>query len=491
MAVPPSDSSAEAAPAPVASTVLAPVEPPVAGEFHAPAPAARLPLARVLDYVVPTLGIGFMFSMVALYLMKYATDVLLLSPAAMGTIFFAARVCDAVSDPIAGYWSDRTRTKLGRRRPWLVASIVPVGLAFVWVWSPPASLSSGAAVAWMAVGIIGFYAAMTVFMVPHMSLGAELSDDTHDRTRIYGVRHVVWTLGTVVALVGMGLLISASVPGSGGDPRATAATIAWVTAGVTGALILWTVLRLRERPEFQGRGGSSPLGAYTDVVSNPHARLLLIVILIESLGSATIAILTPYVAQYVVERPELTVWFIATYMFATVAFVPFWLPLSRRFGKKRLWLFSMLLTAAAFGGMAFLEVGSVRLLYFLAFLGGVAGSCGSMMSPSVQADVIDWDEYHSGQRKEGAYFSAWTFVYKAATGLTLMLTGYVLQFSGFVPNQEQGETARAAILGLYSIFPLGCYLVGAWLFSRFALDEAEHARVRSALDQRRLDRGRH
>jgi GPH family glycoside/pentoside/hexuronide:cation symporter len=437
-----------------------------------------------MDYVLPTAGVGFMYSLVALYLMKFATDVLLIAPAAMGTIFFAARLWDAFSDPIAGYLSDRTRTRLGRRRPWLLASALPIGLAFVWVWSTPASLSGETAVAWMAVGVFAFYTSATSFLVPHLSLGAELSDDTHDRTRIYGARHIVWTLGTVPALAGMGLLISASTPGSGAEPRELASSMAVAVAIVTLALVLFTVARIRERPEYLGRGARDPLAAWRDVLGNPHARLLLIVILIESLGGATIAILTPYVAEYVIGRPDLTVWFIAAYMFATVAFVPAWVPLSRRFGKKALWLFSMLLTAAAFGGMFFIEEGSVWLLAALAFLGGVAGSCGSIVGPAVQADVIDWDEYTTGERKEGSYFAAWLLVFKAATGVTIVLTGYALQFSGFVPNQPQGPAALFAILALYSLFPMACYLFGALLFSRFSLDDAEHRRIRRALDER-------
>jgi GPH family glycoside/pentoside/hexuronide:cation symporter len=447
---------------------------------------SRLSLRCIADYVAPTAGVGFMFMMVGLYLMKYATDVLLIPPVAMGTIFFAARIWDAVSDPVAGYLSDRTRTSLGRRRPWLLASVVPVAAAFVVVWSPPAALSGAETVAWMAAGVIGFYAAMTIFIVPHLSLGAELSLDYHDRTRLYGARHIVWNVGSIAALAGMALLIAATSPGSRADPRAVANRMALLVSAITAASIVWAVIRLRERPEHLGRGARNSLGAYRDVLANPHARLLLVVILIESLGGATIVVLTPYVAQYIIGRPDLTPLFILVYMLATISFVPMWLPLSRRFGKKRLWMFSMLLTAAAFGGMFFLEEGSVALISVLAFLAGLAGSCGAIISPSIQADVIDWDEYHSGDRKEGSYFAAWTFVFKSATGITLMLTGYVLEFSGFVPNREQPESARLAIQGLYSIFPLACYLLGALIFSRFALGEAQHRRIRSELDARRL-----
>jgi GPH family glycoside/pentoside/hexuronide:cation symporter len=419
-----------------------------------------------------------MFLLVNLYLMKFATDVLLIAPGAMGLIFGVSRIWDAVSDPVAGYLSDRTGTRMGRRRPWLLGSILPITLVFVLVWSPPVSLTGTAMVAWMAVMVFGFYTAMTIFIVPHTSLGAELTDSYHDRTRIFGIRHVSWTLGSVLALVGMGILITTDTP------RPTALQLAIVAAVVTASLILYPALRLKERSEYQGRGGTNPYASFRDVLTNPHARLLLIVFLIENLGAATIGILTPYIAQYIVGTPENTVWYILSYMVASVIFVPIWLPLSRRFGKKRLWIFSMLLTGFAFGGMFFLETGSVRLIYTLAFLAGTAASCGGMVGPSIQADVIDYDEHETGQRKEGAYFAAWNFVFKSASGLTLMLTGWVLQFSGFVPNVEQTETARFWMLALYSLFPLVCYVIGTALFTRFSLDEAEHRRIRAALDAR-------
>ena len=442
------------------------------------AESERLPLGMVTTYVLPTLGVGFMFLLVNLYLMSFATDVLLIAPAAMGAIFGLSRLWDAVSDPVAGYLSDRTQTRFGRRRPWLVASIVPIGLAYVLVWSPPASLSGSTLVAWMAVGVLGFYSAMTIFIVPHTALGAELTNDTHDRTRIFGLRHIGWTLGSLLAVGGLYRLTTSEAP------RQAAFELAIVVAVVTGGSLLYAAARLRERPEYQGRGGAKPLAAMRDVWANPHARLLLVVYLVESLGGATIAILTPYVGKYVLKTPEQTSFYILVYMVASIAFVPIWLPLARRFGKKPLWVTSMLLTSVGFGGMFFLTEGATTLMYSMAALAGFAAGCGAMVAPSIQADVIDYDEYLTGERKEGAYFAAWNFVFKSATGITLMLTGFVLQFAGFVPNQEQAESAEFAIRSLYSLFPLTCYLIGTGVFLRFGLDEAEHLRIRRVLDER-------
>jgi GPH family glycoside/pentoside/hexuronide:cation symporter len=164
-----------------------------------------------------------------------------------------------------------------------------------------------------------------------------------------------------------------------------------------------------------------------------------------------------------------------------------WLPLSRRFGKKRLWLFSMLLTAVAFGGMFFVVEGSVYLLTGLAWLAGLAAGCGAMVGPSIQADVIDYHEFMTGQRKEGAYFAAWNFVYKSATGIMIMSTLWVLEIVGFEPNADQTENAKLAIRLLYSVVPLVCYLTGAILLGAFSLDEVEHTRIRNVLDERNAD----
>ena len=441
----------------------------------------RLAWSTIVAYNIPTIGIGFMFFLIGLQLMKFSTDVLLVSPAAMGTIFGVSRLWDAVSDPIAGYLSDRTQTRLGRRRPWLLASALPIGAIYWLVWTPSPSLSQGALTAWMAFGVVGFYSAMTIFVVPHQSLGAELATGYHERSRIFGVRHALWSLGSVIALSGMYLLIVSE------QPRETASTLAALGSLGTIGLIALSVGHVRERGDYLGRGATSPLAAVRDVLRNPHARLLLVVFFIENLGAATIAILTLYIAQYIVGTPELAPLYILAYMVPSIVSVPLWMPLARRFGKKPLWIFSMLLTSAAFGGMFFLEENSVVLITSLAAVAGLAAGCGGMVGPSVQADVIDFDEHESGERKEGAYFAAWNFVFKCAYGITLFLTGWVLQLSGFAPNQEQTESARLALLSLYSLFPLVCYAIGTLIFARFRLDEAMHTRIRERLDARALE----
>jgi glycoside/pentoside/hexuronide:cation symporter, GPH family len=451
--------------------------------------ADPIPWSTVFAYGAPGVGAGYMFLLLSLYVMKFSTDVLLIAPAVMGVIFSASRVWDAAADPIVGYLSDRTKHPMGRRRIWMLASVIPTCATFIMLFSPPTSLGTFGLSVWMAIGVIGFYSSITLFAVPHLSLGAEMTTNYHERSRLFGLRHAAFTLGSILALASMQIFINAEAKGPEAT-RAAAEWISWLASGLMFGMVVFAVVKLRERAEFQGRKIGLPYQAFSDVWRNPHARLLIIVTFIENVGSAAIGALTLYVAQYVVGRLELAPAIILAYMIPSTFSVPMWIPLSRRFGKIRLWIFSMLLTGLAFGVMfslPFIPEESVRIwvIVFAAIFAGLAAGCGGTVGPSIQGDVIDYDEFLTGERKEGSYFSAWSFVQKSATGVMLLLTGFVLQASGFVPNHPQTMTVQVAMVSLYGMFPLVCYAIGSLMMRRFKLDETEHARIRIELQRRR------
>jgi len=448
----------------------------------------RVSWRTIIAYGAPAAGAGYMYLLLSLYMMKFATDILLIAPAVMGVIYSISRIWDAVSDPLIGYLSDRTTTRLGRRRTWILASCVPISAGFYMVFSPPASLDADGLIIWTAIAVIGFYSAMTLFFVPHLSLGAELSVDYHERSRMFGARHAAYIIGSILSLVSMYFLINEEYVAEP-DVRGLASELGGLAVVIMFALVIFAVVRLRERPEFQGRMNSSPIKAFRDVWQNPHARLLLIVTFIEHVGSSAIAALTLYVTHYIVGAPTWAPMIIFAYMLPSSASVPMWLPLSRRFGKIRVWIGGMLLTGFSFGAMfllPFMENPDLRLgwIILMAVFAGLANGCGGTIGPSVQGDVIDYDEHLTGERKEGAYFAAWNFVQKSALGVMLLMTGFVLELSGFVPNQEQTMSVKVSMVTLYGLFPLVCYIIGAVMFSRFKLDEQAHGEIRTALDAR-------
>jgi GPH family glycoside/pentoside/hexuronide:cation symporter len=266
-------------------------------------------------------------------------------------------------------------------------------------------------------------------------------------------------------------------------------TAGWLVAGVSCALVLFigiAVAFLRERPENQGRGGQNLRQSLRDVLANPHAVPLLGAFFIENLGTASLAVMTPFVMEYVFFMKDQTPVFIGVYFVPTLLGIPLWVWLSRRVGKRRLWLFAVALLSFAFSGLAFAQPGQAWLMYTLAAIAGIGGGCGQVVGPSIQADIIDWDELRTGERKEGAYFAVWNFMRKSAYGLAAMGSGLLLSAVGFVPNAEQSETTQLGMRALFGIAPGLCYVLGFFALRRLRLDEAEHTEIRRELDARAL-----
>lgn len=444
-----------------------------------------LTLTLIWTYAAPGIGFRLMGLLFATYLMKFATDVLLIAPAVMGSLIAASRLWDAVSDPMAGYLSDRTRSRFGRRRIWLYCSAIPMGMGLIMLWSPPTMLEGIQLIIWMALALWIYETASTAFFVPHGALGAELTPNYHERTRFFGYVHMIGALGS------LGGLLFVYILGDAEDKRAMAFTLSMIAGISVTSLVLISTYYLPERQDFQGRAMSNPFKSLADIVRNPHALLLLIVIGIETFGAASIGLLVPYIVDYVIPEEQIpfskAIYFpaiLATYTIPQFLFAPVWIKLGKIVGKKRLWGLSLWATSGIFIGFYF-SLEAPVLIWILAFLLGLVSGVGSVVYPSIQADVIDYDEYLTGERKEGVYLAALNLVRKSAGSVTAFVTGIVLQLVGFEPNVEQSELTKEALRALFALLPAACYVFGALAFIRFTLTEAEHARVRDVIEQRR------
>ncbi len=420
----------------------------------------------------------YTYVLILIMYMKYAAVSLGASTAAVGTVFLVAKLWDAVSDPLIGNASDRTTHRLGRRRPWLLASAPLLALFSMMAWMPPESLEGSAQIAWIAVSVVGFYTAYTMFDIPHMALGSEISLDAIGRNRIFGVRQIMRVLGMLIAATGGVYLVE--------QGRSTAALMAVAIAVITIAMIFFGVSFLpKERPEFMGRGGENPIRALRDVAGNPHARLFLFVIFIDAIGTGGIGAMTPFVIHYVVGMKELTPILLGLNMLATLAGVPLWLRLDRYFEKRRLILYAMFGSMIGYGLTLFVGEGDWHIIAISSVLAGLASSCSNTLGYTLKSEIIDCDELDTGERKEGAYFAGWSFVSKFGAGIMIGAVGWALEWSGFDGSvQEQSDLAKRTMIILMGGFPLVCYFIGAIVFSRFSLTEAQHAQVRQELDAR-------
>lgn len=429
----------------------------------------RVGMARLLAYGGPVVGLAYLLFFVQFYFLKYATDVLLLPPAVVGGLFALAKLWDATSNPLVGSWSDRSRSRLGRRKPFLFGALPLVVAGYVMLWNPPAALAGTALVAWVGVALLLFFSAFVLYAIPHAALGAELSPDSHERTRLFGARQISFTLGMLLAFGAIQVAMNAA------EPRALTATIALPGALVAALLLAITPLTVPEPPAR--RGGQSLLAGLRDVAANRPARILLFVWFVESVGVGAVGTMAPYVAEYLLQRADIVGSLPAAYVISGIVTIPLWVRISRRYGGRDTWLAAMLLAAAAFGGLLFVGAGDVALVIVLLTVAGCAMGCGSVLSSSLMADIIDLDEQRTGERKEGVYSAAMMFMLKIGNSLSTVASGLVLDAAGFVPNAEQSADSLFGMRLLIGGLPCLGFLIGAALFARFPLGRKPHAKM--------------
>jgi GPH family glycoside/pentoside/hexuronide:cation symporter len=417
-------------------------------------------------YGVPALGVAAPAFFVQFYFLSFATDTLLLAPATVGALLAAGRIWDAITDPLAGYGSDRTRTRWGRRRPWMLLAAPASALAFVALWNPPASVDSSLALTvWSAAALFLFTAAYTAWAIPHQALGVELSDDSHVRSRIFGVRFVVSVCGAGLSFGGMQFVGTAS------DPRTAAGTLALGVSLAVFVLLLVPVFGLRERPEFQARNVVNPYRAMRDVAMNPIARRLLAIWFVAQIGMSSQGVIAPYMATYVLKRPDLMGVMPALFIAPMILSVPVWIGLARRFGRRRVWRASMLGASVSYALLFVLPSDDFAVMGSLLGLAGFWSGCMGPVGPTFFASVVDEDAERSGERREGTYFAAKEFVEKASGAFVALAVGSVLQLVGFEPNAVQSESVELAIRGCLGLLPGVTLLIGALLLSRLAIGD--------------------
>jgi GPH family glycoside/pentoside/hexuronide:cation symporter len=444
----------------------------------------RVPLSTILAYSLPMAAMSLVFTPFGLYYMKFGIETLLIAPAAIGGIQLVARLWDAVSDPLVGAWSDRTRTRWGRSGAWLVASAIPVAITYTLVWAPPAALEGGLLVAWLLAVYLLYETASTGVFVPYSALGLELSEGHHDRTRVFAWRAIITAAGTGGGFASLYWLREAA------DPRSAALGVAAVTSTVLAASIIIAAIRVPERKSYRTRRTASVYRAFRDIWSNPHARIYLGVVSIESFGMAIVPQMVVFILDDVVQDQYLLYWILFIYAIPQFGLIPLWVHLSKRVGKKRLWLFGMAMTTLGFTGAMFLGAGTYGIIAFSIACCGIGLGISGILAPSVAADVVDYDELLTGERKEGSYTAILNLLRKTGLAAAAGLAGIGLQIAGYDPAAEvQAPDVQRMILWLGGGIPALTYLVGLLLFTRFRLDETEHARVQSIAHARREDRG--
>lgn len=434
--------------------------------------AAHAPLTRrvLFAYGAPALPAAMLGLPLLVYLPTFYAQELGLGLAVVGAVILAARIWDVVTDPLVGFLSDRTRTRFGRRRPWLVASL-PLVLCGVWfLFRPPADAGVMHLLAWIFVVYLGW----TMMQIPHQAWGAELSDDYGERARITGTREAFGLAGVIIAAV-----LPATLPALGlADPARSVAAglgaialITVVALPITGAIMLFVV---PEPPPSARPAPAFGAGLVLLKANGPFRRLLAAYFLNGIANGLPSTLFLLFVTHHLRLEAQQGV-FLLVYFLAGLAGVPVALALARRVGKHRAWCLAMLVTCAAFIVAPLLPAGAMLGFTLICLVTGLGLGADLALPPAMQADVIDEDTAAGGAGRAGLYFALWGMATKLALALAVGTAFPLLDLAGFKAVGDNAGTAMAALAGLYAWVPIALKLVAIVLMWRFPLDAARQA----------------
>lgn len=444
----------------------------------------RLSRKTKLLYGVGDTGFSLTSTLIGAYFLLFMTDVVGLRPALAGLAILIGKQWDWFNDPIVGHISDRTRSRWGRRRPFLLFGFAPYAIAFSLMWWRPPIESVG----WLAAYYAGVYVlydtAATFVYMPYFALTPELTPDYDERTSLTTYRMIFSILGSLVAFTVPWMIVKAFRPENAGRVWVNGAIFAVISA----LPLLLTFWGTKERADFK-------------VVTQPHLRESLRAALKNRplLYGAGIFLLTwlavnivqsvlLYFIRYWMDMESQSDTIFAVIFVTALVVLPFWQWASRQTNKRRAYV----------GGIAFWAIVQIVLVLLnpsspllvvlgLAALAGIGVAAAHVLPWAMIPDTVEWDELRTGERHEGMFYSLILLMQKAATGLALFFVGLALDWAGYVPNAEvQPASALMAIRVMTGPVP-ALLLCGGMAFAvLFPIGRGTHRQVREELARRRL-----
>ncbi len=448
---------------------------------------SRKPLKVKLGYCAWDLSSSIFFTAGTFLLLNFLTDKVGLSAALAGVALMIGKVWDAVTDPAVGYLSDRTKTKWGRRRPWILFASIPFGLSFLWMFTDPqiGVENQTGIFLWATLSFMLLCTFYTFANVPYNSLLPDITKDFNERTEFMGYR-------TIFAVIGTFIGAGASVPIIKAFEMSYDKRIGYIAMGAIFGMIIAVAaitpfFAVKEPPLPEVVEKKNIFKSNMDAFRNKPFMLILIPWFMNSAGVAVILTMMIYYFKYIYQREELVTIAMIVLLVTTIVFVPITLFISKRFGKRNTYIAGMsivILSLLVFS--AFAHTYGVISAYIIMAFAGIGFSTHYILPWSIVPDTVDYDYAKTGIQREGIYYGLWSFVIKVGAalaglfcGVTLSKSGYIEPISGIASLQPE-----SALLGIRLLIGPGSaifFLIGNIVLAFYPIDKKMYDEIKEKI----------
>jgi len=444
------------------------------------AKSERLKWTTKLIYGVGDVGNAVVNSAIQFFLMIFYTDAALIAPGLAASALLVGKIWDGINDPLFGWISDRTSSRFGKRRVYMIFGALPLAIAILLLWRVPRGLSDAWVFLWIALTFVLFDTAWTLTNVPYYALTAELTDDYDERSSLTAFRMV---LGVPAYIVGAAL--TPAIVGLFATQRAGYGAIG-IIYGILAALVLWIAAAgLKERQEIsQSKARTPPLQTFLTTLRNRPFVRLLAAYLVANTAFALIKTLMAYFLTYQLGMEGQ----VPVVMFLLLAFVGLflfpWKMISDRWNKGPAYALGLGIGGLAVAATFLLPHGPTVWVYPIAIVAGIGFSANWVFPWAMVPDVVEYDRMETGEHRGGMYYGVWGLAVKVSEALGITVSGWVLQLFGYAPNVEQSARALLGIRLFFGPVPLVCFALALPLLIWFPITRASHAEMRRRLEER-------
>jgi len=446
----------------------------------------KLTLGSKFRYGLADLGFALITSAMQFFLLFYYTDVAGIDPALAGLALMVGKLTwDALNDPLFGYWSDRTRSRFGRRRIYMLIGAVPLGIAACIMFSLPKGLTGAAA--FFAV-LLSFWLVdtfHTMSTVPYYALTPELTRDYNERASLTSIRMAYSVLGYILGAA-LTTILAGVFQGAGLNLQHAWSATGAVFGTIAVITTLVTTLSIKERPELAGEPSKlPPVKAILIPFKNKPFIILMIAFILSSFSFTVLTALVPYFIQYQLNMKD-QVSFVLLVMLLMIGI--FLIPaklVSDRINKGPAYALGLFIASLAVMTSFFFPHGATPLIYVVAAVAGLGFSAQWVFPWSMLPDVVEYDEKMTGERREGIYYGLWAFLSKFTGALGIAVSGWALGLFGYVPNVEQTVHALFGIRLFFAIVPAVVILISLPFLIWYPITRASHAALVKELADRK------
>lgn len=442
-----------------------------------------LSLKEKIGYGLGDTASHFVWDMVGFWILIFYTDTFGISAAAAGTIMLIARVWDMVSDPIMGIIADRTQTPMGKFRPYIIWMALPYAVLAILTFSTP-QLSPAGKVIYAGVTYLLLMTVFTAINLPYSSLGAVMTSDSYERAGLNSYRFIFAFVGQFI-VTGTALYL-ANYFGNGNQAKGYQYTM-MLFGAISFLLFLVTFKTTKERVHPPKKQKQNLRKDLLDLFKNKPWRILFLVGIFSFIMFAMQNLAVAYYFKYYIGKEENVQLFNVIGTAALILGIPLSKPLSKRFGKRNVYMASSLVSGLFFILLYLPKQGDTTMIYTFNILAKFTYAPAVPLLWTMLADTADYSEWKNGRRATGLVFSAATFAQKAGWGIGGALAGWLLALYNFTPNVEQSASALSGIKMMISVFPGILYMSCAVLLYFYAIDQKTCQVMQDELETRRLD----